>query len=444
MIEMGRVARKYPQGRFSLRTPVNADEEKLYPIYLCYFCEGKKIRYSTGIQTMGKDWNPNANHGIGELRASFGPDYRKKNLTLQKLLRKVDSCIFEYVEQNGKISPDIIQGFVCGDDRPLRADKGQNFSSYALNVLEKQYNRRKIRISTYKNSVSILNQFKIFLGEKEGEKEGELYIGDITEELVRDFLVWGLERRRKTNTVEKYLETICKICKQASEEGILCKTSAQAIADIVLETNLDESSNRSIKYLTPDEMSKFFNIDRSVISDKNVDVLEMFNYSYLACGLRVSDIITLRWCDINFEKKELCKILVKTRGRNTIPLTDEALKILEKWKGRHKVFVFGLLADDFDLKDEEGLRTRRNSITSTINKRLKSISKKAQLGKEVTFHMARHSFAVNALEQGMAISMISSLLGHTSTAITEKVYAEFRQDTKAEAVRSLKFDYNIE
>jgi integrase len=52
--------------------------------------------------------------------------------------------------------------------------------------------------------------------------------------------------------------------------------------------------------------------------------------------------------------------------------------------------------------------------------------------------MARHSWAVAALEQGMQMSMISSLLGHTSTAITEKVYAEFRQEAKAEAVRNLK------
>jgi len=37
--------------------------------------------------------------------------------------------------------------------------------------------------------------------------------------------------------------------------------------------------------------------------------------------------------------------------------------------------------------------------------------------------------------------MISSLLGHTSTTITEKVYAEFRQEAKAEAVRNLKFNY---
>jgi len=166
----------------------------------------------------------------------------------------------------------------------------------------------------------------------------------------------------------------------------------------------------------------------------------MFKFSYLSCGLRISDIITLRWYDVDLEKKELCKIQVKTRGRNIIPLTKKAIEILEKWKGRHNVFVFGLLPDDFDLKEEERLRTRRNSITRSINKTLDSISKKTQLDKKVTFHMARHSWAVNALEQGMAMSMISSLLGHTSTAITEKVYAQFRQEAKAEAVNNLKFN----
>ena len=49
---MGRVARKYPQGRFFLRTPTKVDEGKLYPIYLCYFCGGKKIRQSTSIMAM--------------------------------------------------------------------------------------------------------------------------------------------------------------------------------------------------------------------------------------------------------------------------------------------------------------------------------------------------------------------------------------------------------
>lgn len=100
-----------------------------------------------------------------------------------------------------------------------------------------------------------------------------------------------------------------------------------------------------------------------------------------------------------------------------------------------------MLPENFDLNDEEELRIRRNSITATVNKSLQRISEIAQIDKKVTFHMARHSWAVNALEQGMEMSMISSLLGHSSSLVTEKVYAEFRQEVKAEAVAKLNFDF---
>ena len=280
--------------------------------------------------------------------------------------------------------------------------------------------------------------FSKFLNEKAHGAIKRIYVGDITEELIRDFLAWGQERGRKTDTVGKYLELICKICRKASDDGLLAKTSSLAIADITLEKTIDDDTHRSIKYLPSDDMSQLIHINKQLLRDKQVDTLDMFLFALYACGLRISDVITLRWADVNIKKKEIDKIQVKTRGRNIIPLSDEALEILEKWKGRHNVFVFGLLPDNFDLRNEEKLGTRRNSITKSINKSLESISKKAQLGKKVTFHVARHSWAVSALEQGVSMSMISSLLGHTSTAITEKVYAEFRQETKAEAVRNLK------
>ena len=436
---MGRVARKYPQGRFFLRTPAKVDEGMLYPVYLNYFCGGKKIRQSTDIRCMVKDWNPNANHGIGELRASYGTDYRKMNQKLQKLLRKVDSCIFDYVEQNCNISPDIIRSFISGDDRPLRADKGQNFVAYALDVLGKQYKGHKIRISTYKNSISILNQFTIFLSEKKGEKDGELFIGDITEEIVRDFLYWGLTRGRKKNTVEKYLETICKICRQASDDKILCKASAQAIVNIEMEEYLDENENKSIKYLTLDEIGKLVHIDSVCFTKKQLEYIDMFLFAIYTCGLRFSDIITLKWSNIIWDKKVIRKKVMKTRRDIEIDLGNDALEILSKWKGRHKVFIFGLLDDGFDLRNEEKLRIRRNSITSTINKSLKKISEIAQLNKKVTTHYARHSFGVLALEQGIPTTMISKLMDHRTTYVTEDIYADYLPSSKKETVNNLKF-----
>lgn len=436
---MARVARKYPTGGFFLRTPAKVDEDKLYPVYLNYFCGGQKIRQSTDIRCMVKDWNQDANHGIGELRASYGPDYRKKNQQLQKLLRKIDSSIFDYVEMNGEISPGIIQGFICGDNRPLRADKGQNFSSYALNILEKQYNRRKIRISTYKNSVSILNQFTNFLSEKKGEKGGELYVGNITEELVRDFVTWGHGRGRKTNTVKKYLELICKICRCASEEGLLCKTSAQAIADIEMDESLDEDDNRTIKYMTIEEIGRLANINPDSLTKRQLEFIDMILFAIYACGLRFSDIITLRWSNIIWNKQVIHKKIIKTRRYIDIPLSNDALEILSKWKGRHNVFIFGLLDDGFDLRDEEKLRIRRNSITATINKSLAKISEIAQLNKKVTTHYARHSFGVLALEQGIPTTMISKLMDHKTTYVTEDIYADYLPSSKKEAVNKLMF-----
>ena len=165
----------------------------------------------------------------------------------------------------------------------------------------------------------------------------------------------------------------------------------------------------------------------------------MFMFSFYACGLRLIDMMTLRWVDIDFKKQVIRKVQVKTRNRNVIPIREAAIKILDRWKGRYKVFVFGLLPDKFNLNVDEELRKRRNSVTATINTSLKRQSKFANLDKEITFHWARHTWAVLALEKGVEISKISRLLGHTSTAVTEKVYAEFLPDTLGEVVDGLEF-----
>ena len=417
------------------------DENKSYPIYLYYYYGGKQIRESTSICTRVADWNQDR----GELRASYGSDYKKRNDYLQKLLRKADNCIFEYVEKNGRITPATIRSFIKGDFTELRADSGQTFLDYARMQLEKKYKNKKVRISTYMNDVTNINQFEKYLASKSHDaystKKKSIFVGDIDEDIVRDFLCWGLDRGRKKDTVEKYLETINKICKCAYEQGYLSHDKTQAIADIGLTQDLDED-DQDIKYLTASELGKLVHIDKTKLTDKQAMALELFLFAFYACGLRVSDVISLRWHDVDLEKKEINKIQVKTRGRNAVPLCSEAVEILERWKGKHKVFVFGLLPDDFEgLNDEVQFRMRRNCITSGLNRKLKRIAEVAQLYQKVTCHVARHSFAVNSLEQGMSINMISTLLGHSSVDITSKVYAHYLQDTKAEAVNKLNLKF---
>jgi integrase len=55
-------------------------------------------------------------------------------------------------------------------------------------------------------------------------------------------------------------------------------------------------------------------------------------------------------------------------------------------------------------------------------------------------HVARHSFAVLALNKGLSMSVVSRLLGHSSTDITEKVYAHFLPETLSSELNKLSGD----
>ena len=59
----------------------------------------------------------------------------------------------------------------------------------------------------------------------------------------------------------------------------------------------------------------------------------------------------------------------------------------------------------------------------------------------ILFHCSRHSFAVFALNKGLSMSVVSRLLGHGSTDVTEKVYAKFLPETLSAEVARLKEDF---
>lgn len=59
------------------------------------------------------------------------------------------------------------------------------------------------------------------------------------------------------------------------------------------------------------------------------------------------------------------------------------------------------------------------------------------LAQPISFHCSRHSFAVFALNKGLSMSVVSRLLGHGSTDITEKVYAKFLPETLSAEIAKL-------
>ena len=196
------------------------------------------------------------------------------------------------------------------------------------------------------------------------------------------------------------------------------------VKDRKYKSKVDE---KQIRYLTPEQMKALVNVRNELPHQRTREILDIFLFAFHACGMRVSDIITLEWDHIDWEKKEIVKNYFKTKTAGNIPLTDPAIEILLRWKKykRNKRFVFDLLPENFNLKDPKALKNARLSKNRTLQQSLKSVGNKIGLKFNMTMHVARHTFAVMSIKKGVSIHMVSRLMGHSSVLVTEKVYAEF-------------------
>ena len=177
------------------------------------------------------------------------------------------------------------------------------------------------------------------------------------------------------------------------------------------------------------------------------ELADMFLFSIHCGGMRFSDVCTLRWCEVDMEKRMIRHLQVKNHTQRhkmlNLPISNECMKILERWKGRNETFVFGLLSDDFDLTDEEALKHTLNSKNRTINQSLKCIGEKMRLPFNLHFHIARHTFATLAINKGVDLNKISTMMSHSGTWVTEKVYAKFLPETLTQVVDE-KLDFQFD
>lgn len=81
-------------------------------------------------------------------------------------------------------------------------------------------------------------------------------------------------------------------------------------------------------------------------------------------------------------------------------------------------------------------------VNADTNKILSEIAKKSKIKKHFTFHTARHTCATLLIYQGVAITTVQKLLGHTSVKTTE-IYSEVLSSTIIKDLRSIKKKKNV-
>ncbi len=397
---MGRPKRLYPLGKYRLRIRGAVDNNKPYLVELEYTWNRQIVRKGMNIFVKVGDWNEKLNKGRGGVKSSYGPEANRINGVLLNRVDKIDGLLAEYSQKYpGQITAQLINDFLA--DKPvIREDKGKDFVEFAIERLNSDYSRNRIGRSRYMNGKSGMNMFQEFLrSTKRGTyKPDSIYVGEISVELVDEYITWRREIKKNSDaTINHSLTPILKACAYATELRMIDVAINARIQDMRIAPKVSLSIDENEfdgKSLTQDEFLKLLEFYKKDTEPRRKEFIEMFLFAFHACGLRVVDVMTLQWGHLDFEKKELRKVMVKTNKRHVIPLSDSAIEILRKWKEKRpdSKYVFDLVKDDLDIDDEEELYRARNSATKCINQSLNVVGEKLELKFSLTMHVARHTF----------------------------------------------------
>lgn len=290
----------------------------------------------------------------------------------------------------------------------LKKERKVNFLDFCQQYID-SYTKKDVRMITLAR-----NRFSDFLAAQNMLDPMQLTSEEITPDLIRRFIDY-LHTRSKGEGAKTIYKRFKKVVKNCMEAGYMKSDPCKGITCAADEDVLTKD------WLTMDEVQK-------LIATHYPQENKMVRKAFIFClytGVRWCDVKDLTFGNIDVSAKMLRFEQVKTKGHSSkswvyIPLNDGLLNLVgQPPKGQGK-----------------DARIFRLPSYESSCKSVKYWVKKAGIDKHISWHCARHSFAVNILNNGANIKTVSSLLGHSSLRHTEK-YTRVVDKLKEDAINSL-------
>lgn len=292
----------------------------------------------------------------------------------------------------------------------LKKERDINFLDYFQSYIDK-YTKKDIRM------VQIaLSRFRDFLNET---PEYNKFAKRIKPEQINKDMVEAYTEYLQTRSVGEGAKSIYarfkKVVKFAIEHDVMLKNPCTGITIKIDDQQLKK------EVLSPDEIQQLI---ATHYDNENPNIRRAFIFC-LYCGLRYCDVKDLTFKDVDYANRLLKFEQNKTKGHSAnsgviIPLNDGILKLIGEPSNpdNRDEAIFPLPSYEMCLKA------------------LKRWVKRAGINKHISWHCARHSFAVNILNNGANIKTVASLLGHSGLKHTEK-YTRAVDKLKEDAINSL-------
>ena len=345
----------------------------------------RKQKYvGTGICLYPKQWKDG--------RVVNCVDAPQLNETLDSMLTKVRQVILDMMN-DGYIDISSIQ------DRLNRTDERMDFIGFCEQRAEiKKYGKAKDSQERYDRFLRFFRQWG-----------GIVRFEDITESKIiaydRYLAKRGLKAYSKWNNYHRFLNTFII---DAIESGLLQRNPYKWL-------NIEKGYKAGIeKYLAPDE---FRRLKRAKMPTESLErVRDLFLFQSYTC-MSYSDMKDFD-CGMIQEIRGM-RVYVgyrrKTSKQFSIPLLPPALDILKKYGGKLPMIS-----------------------NVKYNLQLKVVAQCIGVDKPLSTHWARHTGATLLLNSGVDMRVVSRICGHSSTRITEQVYAKLLNETIVDAVSKVR------
>ncbi|MBQ4279689.1 MAG: tyrosine recombinase XerD [Rikenellaceae bacterium] len=164
--------------------------------------------------------------------------------------------------------------------------------------------------------------------------------------------------------------------------------------------------------LTVDEINRIIGtVDLShPLGHRNRAMLE----TLYSCGLRVSELVSLRLGDLFFEDGYI-RVTGKGSKQRLVPVSDEARRLIVLYLDQRRTMKVDPASADIVFLNQNGRKLTRVMIFTLIRQAVA----RAGIDKTISPHTFRHSFATHLLAGGASIRQVQAMLGHESITTTE-------------------------
>jgi site-specific recombinase XerD len=388
-----------------------ADQTGHSPLYIRIIKDRKTKFITAGVKLKENEWDE-----VKQKVKKNHPNSARMNANLSQKIADAEAQVADMERKVKTVSIKKLKEAIKGKEVP-------NFFTYAEARCEKI--KGSVSYGTYRNYTQYIKKFEKYVGTR------DVYFDDITVSVLKDYMAYMGNTLKNGATTQRYSIMILAIMfKEAIKEDI--------IPEYMYPFNkltLKKNAGKRV-FLNKDQIDNLMKLELK--EGKKADLWrDLFVFSIYAGGLRFSDVIELQYSNYNEEEQRIKKVIRKTGRLHQFKIGKVAIDILNKYIKKdmqHDDYIFPIVTDKKTYnKNEETRYFISSKENHSANFQLNKMGTKLKLPFPLSFHLSRHSFATNALNNGMRIEHVSKLMDHTNISTTQ-IYAKIISEELDKAV----------